>query len=200
MSFDILRCGLSRWTSVWGDPLVTGLIIMALFLVAASLCARAAHRSDGREKTFWALTAAVALALAANVHLDLHVLPKSIGHCMAQAQGWYDQREAARAVFVAGAVVVAAGMIATALWLFWRQMTSNIILTLGFFLTGGAQASKGFGRKGWDRLYDIPVGPFRLPDIPDVMGAALVIIGAALALRRLRAVGAQQPDRGARQP
>ncbi len=160
MTFEILHCGLSRWTSVWGDPLVTGLIIMALFLFAAGLCARAAHRSDEREKTFWTLAAVAALALAANVHLDLHVLPKSIGHCMAQAQGWYDQRETARAVFISGAVVAAAGMIATALWFFWRQMTSNIILTLGFVLTGVAQASKGFWRTGWGRLYDIPVGPF----------------------------------------
>lgn len=187
MYLDILRCGVNRWTSVWGDPLVTGLIIMGLFLVAASLCAGVAVRCDGREKVFWALAAAAALVFAANVHLDLHVLPNAIGQCMAKAQGWYDQRETARAVFIAGVAISTAALMLTVVWIFWRQLIANIIVSLGFVLTGGAQAAKGFGRHGWDRLYDVPVGPFRLPDLPDMVGAALVIIGAALALRRLRA-------------
>ncbi len=200
MSLDILRCGVGRWTSAWGDPLTTGFVIMALFLVAAGLCASVAARCDKREKMFWALAAATALAFAANVHLDLHVLPKSIGHCMAQAQGWYDRKEAARSVFIAGAVIVAGALALMAVWRFRRQMAANIILVLGFALTGGVQASKGFGRKGWDKLYDIPFGPFRLPDLPDVIGAVLMIIGAALALRRLRATAAERHDPGARLP
>lgn len=200
MYLEILRCGVDRWTSVWGDPLVTGLIIMGLFLVAAALCAGATVRSTGREKLFWAFAAAAALVFAANVHLDLHVLPKSIGHCMARAQGWYDQREVARAFFVACVAISTAALMLTVVWIFWWQLTANIIVTLGFALTGGVQAAKGFGRHGWDRLYDVPFGPFRLPDLPDMIGAALVIIGAALALRRLRGSVARGGGRAANLP
>ena len=195
MYFEILRCGLGRWMSKWGDPLVTGLFIMGLFLVAAALCAKVAACTDGREKVFWTLAAAAALTFAANVHLDLHVLPNAIGHCAARAQGWYEQRELARGAFIAGVAVVMAAVLVAAFWMFWRHLTGNIVLTLGFALTGGMQAAKGFGRKGWDRLYDIPVGPFRLPDLPDIIGAALLIIGAALALRRLRRSRSGRPDR-----
>lgn len=194
MYLEILRCGVSRWTSVWGDPLVTGLFIMGLFLAAAALCSKAAACAHGREKVFWMLAAAAATIFAANVHLDVHVLPNAIGHCAARAQGWYDQRELARGAFVAGVAVVTAAFLSVIFWTFWRYLTGNIVLTLGFVLTGGMQAAKGFGRKGWDRLYDVPVGPFRLPDLPDIFGAALLIIGAALALRRLRCSRAGRPD------
>ncbi len=200
MTFEILRCGVDRWTSVWGDPLFTGLLIMGLFLVAAALCGWAAARTDGHQRLFWSLAAAGALVFAANVHLDLHVIPKSIGHCLARAQGWYDQRDVARAIFISGALAAAAVVIFVAVRILWRQMTANIIVTLGFVVTGGAQASKGFGKKGWDRLYDIPVGPFRLPDLPDIIGAALLIIGAALALRRLRRSGALRTGQPASPP
>lgn len=186
MYIEILICGVKRWTSVWGDPLVTGLVIMALFLVATILCAGTAMRSDGREKLFWALAAAAALVFAANVHLDLHVLPNAIGRCAAKTQGWYDQKETARAAFITGAAILMAVLLATIAWMFWRQLIANIILSLGFALTVGMDAIKGFGRKGWEKLYDVPVGPFRLPDVPELLGAALVILGAALALRRLR--------------
>lgn len=200
MYLEILRCGVSRWISVWGDPLVTGLIIMGLFLAAAALCGCTAARAHGREKTFWRLAAAAALIFAANVHLDLHVLPNYIGHCAARAQGWYDQREIARAAFIAAVAVVVAALLAAIFWKFWRQLTANIVLASGFALAGGMQAAKGFGRKGWDRLYDIPVGPFRLPDLPDIIGAVLLIIGAALALRRLRRNRAGRPDQAANPP
>ena len=186
MSYEIVECGVARWTSLWGDPLVTGLVVMALFLVAAALCAATAVRAEGREKVFWALAAFAALIFAINVHLELHLLPKSVGHCMAKAQGWYRQRGSVRAVLVLAAAVMLLALILTTCWVFWRQLIANLTVTLGFALTGGVQSAKGFGPKGVEKLYDIPVGPFRLPDLPDMVGATLVIIGCVLALRRIR--------------
>ena len=186
MYLDILRCGVGRWTSVWGDPLVTGLIIMGLFLVAAALCAVAAARTDGRERLFWALAAVAALVFAANVHLDLHILPNAIGHCAARAQGWYDQREIARSTFVVVAAIAMAVLLFAILWVFGRQLITNFVLTSGFALTVSIDAAKGFGRKGWEALFDAPIGFLRLIDLTEMVGAILVILGAALAVRRLR--------------
>lgn len=186
MSFEILRCGVGRWTAVWGDPLAAGLVIMGLFLVAAGLCAAAAVQTRGREAWFWALAALAAALFGANVHLDLHVLPNAIGHCMANAQGWIDQKEFARTAFMTGAAVLLVMLFLAIGWMFWRQLMANNVLTLGFAVTVGIDAAKGFGRKGWEDSYDVPFGLFKLPDLPEIAGAALLIIGAAFALGRLR--------------
>lgn len=180
MYFEILRCGLSRWTSIWGDPLVTGLVIMGLFIVAAGLCAVVAARRKGREALFWALAAAAALIFAANVHLDLHVLPKSIGHCAAHAQGWYQEREAARSAFIIVAAIALTVLLLTVFWVFWRQLMANITLSTGFALTVALVAAKGFGRKRWEVLFDVPLGPVSFSAMAEMIGAVLVIIGAAL--------------------
>ena len=105
---------------------------------------------------------------------------------MAKAQGWYRQRGSVRAVLVLAAAVMLLALILTTCWVFWRQLIANLTVTLGFALTGGVQSAKGFGPKGVEKLYDIPVGRFRLPDLPDMVGATLVIIGCVLALRRIR--------------
>lgn len=200
MYLEILHCGLNRWTKNWGDPLLLGSAVTALFVLAAALSLYLALRTTGREAWFWALAALAAALFGANVHLDLHVLPNAIGHCMANAQGWIDQKEFARTAFMTGAAVLLVMLFLAIGWMFWRQLMANIVLTLGFAVTVGIDAAKGFGRKGWEDSYDVPFGLFKLLDLPEIAGAALLIIGAALALGRLQRNAARGADCGVRPP
>ena len=183
MYLDILHCGLARWTDKWGDPLLQGVAIMGLFALAAALATLAALRTKGRDRLFWVSVACACALFAANVHLDLHVLPNAIGRCAAAAQGWFDQKEIARAAFIGGALAATGGLALVVLWQFWRQLKENLLVLLGVGLTVGAQAAKGLGWKGDELAF----GPVSAPDAPDVIGAAMVIVGALIALRRLRA-------------
>ncbi len=192
MYLEILRCGVDRWVSIWGDPLLSGALIMALFGVAAGLCGMVAARSDGRERVFWAAASLAAVFLVFNAHLDLHVLPGSIGRCAAKAQGWYDQRRSVQAIYLAVVMLSALAVLGTAAWMFRRQLTANVTVTTGLVVTLGALAAKGAGFHSLDEYHDLTIGPLKLTDLPEVAGAVFIIIGAWSALRPKDA-GAMSP-------
>lgn len=186
MYTEILTCGINRWTKNWGDPLLLGSAITALFAVAAALSIILALKAKGRERLFWIAVALAAMLFGANVHLDLHVLTTAIGRCAAQSQGWYDQREVVRGAFLAG-VIVSVGVSALALvWLFRVQIIANPVILVGLGATTVMQALKAVGWNGLDCLGGLTFGPVRALDAPDVMCAILVTIGALWAMWRLR--------------
>ena len=189
MYLEILRCGVDRWTSIWGDPVWSGGLIMALFGVASLLCGRTAGRTHGRARVFWIGASLCALVLVFNAHLDLHALPASLGRCAAKAQGWYDQRKSVQAIYLAVVAGSALLIISAAIWIFRRQLMANLLVTAGLVVTIGALAGKGSGFHQIDWLYQFRVGPLKVTDLPEIVGACLVILGAVFALKRLRRDG-----------
>jgi hypothetical protein len=83
-----------------------GWLAVALYLLAAAACARAALRgtfpaqTEDRERLFWWFAAAILLLLAINKQLDLQSLLTSVARCMAMNQGWYEDRRGVQVRFV----------------------------------------------------------------------------------------------------
>lgn len=113
-----LTCAFSQWSPGLGDNSAMGWITVLVYLIAALLSARAAKALGGpeapvrRERSFWAISAAIMLFLAINKQLDLQTLFTTIGRCNARLMGWYDmrhtiQRDFILLVAVAGVLVIA---------------------------------------------------------------------------------------------
>ncbi len=102
----ILSCALSQWSAGLGDKHPMGWLAVALYLLAAAACARAALRgtfpaqTEDRERLFWWFAAAILLLLAINKQLDLQSLLTSVARCMAMNQGWYEDRRGVQVRFV----------------------------------------------------------------------------------------------------
>jgi len=111
-----------RWHPGIGDPTIIGWVTVAAYAAATVLCVlcarreqRAVPRADGRRLVFWAVMAAVMLALGLNKQLDLQSWFTEVGRDMAKTEGWYENRQAVQAAFItflAGAGVV------SQVWLF----------------------------------------------------------------------------------
>lgn len=184
MYIDILRCGIDRWTNQWGDPFWEGLIITAAFVLSAGLSGYVATKLSGRERLFWTSSAIAASVFAANTHLDLHILPNAFGRCAASAQGWTHLGQTVQAVFVVTAFLVGGGVAASIAWVFRSQFRTHVTVFIGFCLILGALAVKGAGVRIVERAAEISFGPVALAEAPDLIGAALIVLGALVTLRR----------------
>jgi hypothetical protein len=105
---DLADCLFSRWSPGLGDPHPMGWVTVGIYLLAASAAGVLAVRGQfaapgaGRERVFWALAAALLLALAINKQLDLQSALTAAARCLAQAQGWYEDRRAVQVAFILG--------------------------------------------------------------------------------------------------
>ena len=130
-------CVSDRWQLAIGDPNTIGWAICATYALAASLAVivlwvspfEAVHRS--REKILWALIAGLMAALALNKQLDLQSLMLAAGRCLAQEQGWYDNRRLVQRDFIFAliAATTIAGM--ATIWLLRGIVQHNLIALLG---------------------------------------------------------------------
>lgn len=117
-----------RWSPGIGDPSLMGWVTVAVYLLAAVLCARTA-RAAWREAPaapsqagpsardawrLWGALAALLLALGLNKQLDLQSLFTQTGRDLALAQGWYAQRRWVQGGFIA---LLGAAALGVAWWL-----------------------------------------------------------------------------------
>ncbi len=123
-----------------GDATPAGWAYVALYLIVALSCAKAA-RADRlppspqlREKVLWWLCTFVMGFLAINKQLDLQSLVTDVGRCIAVDQGWYESRRQVQRGFLAAMVVISIVSVAGC-WMVLRQT---------FGRTGLAVAGLGF--------------------------------------------------------
>ena len=97
------------WTPALHDLTLRGVSVSAAYLAAAWLSwrARATIAADAsfRLGLFWLLTAGGLAMLGLNKQLDLQTLIIQVGREIALAQGWYEQRRAVQAAFLAAAAI-----------------------------------------------------------------------------------------------
>lgn len=190
---EILNCGIERWSLLWGDLMVTGMIIMAAYAVVAVLmfwvAQRAAGRAAGRERWFWRLCGLLFFFMVFNTHFDLHALPTSIGYCLSKSQGWHDQRGAFRMTVMAGTAGFVALSLLVLLMIFARNIAGNLLLVLGVAVIAGFTATKAIGHKEAEQLYAErfylePIGVFHMADVIELSGIAIVLLAALWRLVR----------------
>jgi hypothetical protein len=104
-----------RWEIGIGDPTPLGWITVAAYVTAAFLAWRnvGAARRTAVPHSFWVALTALMLALGLNKQLDLQTWLSQTGRDMAIAQGWWEERRAVQALFIA---LLAAGAVGVVVW------------------------------------------------------------------------------------
>ena len=179
---DLIACAAARWTPGIGDPTAWGWITVLVYVGAAGLCAAAARRAPvRREMAFWAVLAAGLLALAVNKQLDLQSGLTAVARCLAQADGWYEDRRRVQLTFIAGVAGIAMTGAVGAAWFMRRSLSRVWPAVLGVALVLGFVAIRAAGSHRVDVA--IGQGAFGVTANAalEVGGTLLIAFGAARA-------------------
>ena len=179
---DALACAAARWTPGIGDPTAWGWITVLVYAGTAGLCAAAARRAPvGREVMFWAVLAAGLLALAVNKQLDLQSGLTAVARCLAQADGWYEERRRVQLAFVAGVAAIAMIGAIGAAWFMRRSLGRVWPAVFGVVLVLGFVAIRAAGSHRMDALIGQGALGVTVNAALEVGGTLLIAFGAARA-------------------
>lgn len=186
-----LTCAFTQWSPGLGDNHWVGWLTVAVYLAAGLAAIVAARAMPGpearRERVFWAMTAAVMLALAVNKQLDLQSLLTMIARCHAQLSGWYESRRALQEMFIL-AIAVAGVLTLGALALLLRGILGRVwvaLLGLGFVCVFVVVRAASFHHV--DILLGSAVGGIKLNWLLELPGPTLVALVALRRRQRVRA-------------
>ena len=143
-SYDAFSaCVADRWQLVIGDPDLAGWAVTAAYACAA-VCAVLVLRSTAfdpghrrQRQALWGLIALLMAALALNKQLDLQSLITALGRCLAQEQGWYENRRMVQRDFIVGLIAAAALAGAAMFWMLRGTMRQNLLPLSGLAALAG---------------------------------------------------------------
>jgi len=169
------------WTPGIGDPTLIGWLTLVLYLAAAGLAARnaVAATRTAVPRGFWVLLGVLMLALGINKQLDLQTWFGLAGRDLAMAQGWYEQRRAVQAVFIALLCAAALALLWAArrqwaaLWGEYRLAFIGICLLALFIVVRAATFHH------IDQVLRIDLGGARLSAVLEIAGILVVAAGCA---------------------
>ena len=182
------------WRPGVGDPTFIGWLTVLAYLVAAGLCLACAWRAPRifadhhrQHRLVWGGLAAGLLLLALNKQLDLQTLVTEVGRAVAYQQGWYDWRQPVQILIVGLLGLAALAAFLLLAWQVrhvWRQYWLLLLglLFIGRFVLVRAAAIWGIPLPQLSRL----TGGVRLNWLLELAGAAVIMLAAALNLRRGR--------------
>ena len=171
---SLLRtCTFNRWSPTIGDPTFWGWITVAAYVACAVLALAVVRRRRGgsaRARVFWILLCAAMAFLAVNKQLDLQSLLTATGRCIAQQQGWYeDRRPFQRNVILA----------LLALILILRR---NGLALLGLIVVAGFVAFRAVGFHHFDEIINLRVRDVRFNVIFELTGLVMITLNALVLL------------------
>ena len=192
-----MECVFSAWRPGIGDPHPMGWVTVGVYLLAGLAAAVVAWRgafppgSRGRERVFWTLAALLLLFLAVNKQLDLQSFMTAAGRCMAQAQGWYENRRLVQLAFILGlagtGVLVLLGL---------RRLLRGTLARTGLALLGLVLVTvfvliRAAGFHHMDLLIGTRIAGMRLNWLLELPGP-LLVLAAALRARLTPAPGCKE--------
>lgn len=142
-------CMSARWHLTVGDPTIVGWAVCALYAGAAAAaivvlrCAHFDQNHRHQTQALWALIAVVMAAFALNKQLDLQSLLTALGRCLAQDQGWYENRRLVQRNFMialAGLAAVAGGAL---FWMLRGSLRQNLLPLSGMAVLAGFIVMRG---------------------------------------------------------
>jgi hypothetical protein len=182
-----LNCGIEAWSGFWGDPWLSGSLIMITYGIAAWLARLVALGLTGTERVAWTLAAVLLAFQVLNTPLDLHGLMWASGRCLAHIQGWYADRYAYQREILAVLAVGFCLIACLAMIVLRRHPLSNGLLVTGLCLSLGMTLVKGVNYHHLEALYQARVGPLRIPDLVELAGIACVLLAAGWRNQRAEA-------------
>jgi hypothetical protein len=181
---DLAACISQAWSPQIGDPTVMGWVTVALYFLAA-LASFAAGVRQRPERGFWIALAVLLIALGINKQFDLQSAMTAVGRCLAQAQGWYEDRRAVQLAFISGLLGISAIVMITVLISLRRSLGRVGVAILGFGLLVTFVAVRAIGFHGFDRFIHAEAAfGIRANWILEIGGIVLILVNAAFAIRR----------------
>ena len=181
---------ISEWLSTIAHPVLADWVTVGLYLLAASLSARAAGyaalRRQTRERLFWRIAAVLLVISAANELLDLQTLLTLIGRVSARANGWYTVRREVQYAFLlalAGAGLLAALAI---LRLIMRAHPALKLAYPGLLLVALFVFLRAASIHHVDRIFTRISPGFRWAWLAEMSGVLIITAAAALYCRPTR--------------
>ena len=180
----MVSCLFEYWTPGIGDKSVIGWLTVFVYLTAAVLAfsrARDAYSAimpaPGALKNFWLVLAGLLLLLAINKQLDLQSAVTALGRCMADAQGWYDDRQRVQLFFVGAIAVIGALSFVTALYFLRRHLRQQWMVVAGLFLLASFVIMRASSFHLMDALINARILGVKINWIMELGALALVIAG-----------------------
>jgi hypothetical protein len=182
------------WTPGIGDPTMGGWLTVLGYLAATWMALAVARRMYGlergtgsREQTgFWLICGLLLLFLGINKQLDLQTGMTWLFKQWALAQGWYEQRRAYQALFIAGVAMGGAGFLGLLLWMVRRQFHPNWLAFAGMVFLVCFVLIRASSFHHVDRLLGLSLGGLKLNWILEWSGIACVTLGARRVLIQTR--------------
>ena len=177
-------CIAHRWSPGIGDPTLAGWLTVVSYTVCFVLAYRVAGRvGRGRVRLFWRLVAVAMAFLALNKQLDLQSLLTAMARCVAQAQGWYEERRATQKEFIELLLVAIAASLALALYLMRRHLRQNGLAVIGLVLVAGFVAIRAVSFHHFDSFLRGQFHSVRFNVILENSGLVLIALNALFLLR-----------------
>ena len=181
----VMQCVRARWQPVIGDPNVTGWLTVAIYALCAILALSLVRRmAPGRERKFWVLMLVGMTFLAVNKQLDLQSALTAVGRCMAQLQGWYQERKVVQRQFILGFVELTMTGCILGLVLMRHHLRRNGLAILGLAVVAGFVAVRAVGFHDVDHLIGTRFMNLRLNFLFEASGLILIALNALVLLRR----------------
>ena len=143
-SYDAFSaCVSDRWQLAIGDPNVAGWAVFATYALAAGVAVAVLRRAPfdpahhRQSQALWGMIALLMTALALNKQLDLQSLMTALGRCLAQEQGWYENRRVVQRDFIFGLIAVAALTGSAMFWMLRGMIRQNLLPLLGLAALAG---------------------------------------------------------------
>lgn len=187
--WEVLRG--APWEVKIGDPTLVGWLTVAVYFLAAALCARVAWRADDLfpqpvkvHRLIWGLLALGAFFLGVNKQLDLQTWMTNVLRTLAYEQGWYEQRDGLQSLFIFAFALGALGLTASLAWLLRNTWRRYWLLLLGLLFLARFILVRAAGFYGV-RLPELSrfTGGFRVNSGLELLGAACLVAAAIINLR-----------------
>lgn len=181
----VMACADRRWMMRIGDPTLAGWLTVGSYALCCILGWMVVRRiGRGRVRVFWVVLTLAMAFLAVNKQLDLQSLLTALGRCVAQAQGWYEERRALQKEFIMMLLAAIVALLALALWLMRRHLRQNALAVLGLILVAGFVAIRAVSIHHFDSFLRGQFQSIRYNTILENAGLVLIALNALFLLRK----------------
>lgn len=172
---------LGRWSPTIGDPTLVGWLTVFLYFLAGVSCLVVVLMNQ-RDRRFWGLLSILFLFLCVNKQLDLQSALTATGRCIAQMQGWYENRKAVQIAFILVLLAVCLGSTIVALFCLRGALWRVGFALIGFGLLVGFVAIRAVGFHHFDQFIGIRLANARVNWILEISGILTIQANALAAL------------------
>lgn len=183
-----LRACIARgWAPQIGDPEITGWLTVVSYLICFALACRiVVRRPAPAAYGLWRVLAVLMLVLAVNKQLDLQTALTATGRCLAQAQGWYDNRQTVQLAFILALLLAVSTALVATLIALRHKLRGNGLAILGMGVLGAFVMVRAVGFHHVDMLINRDFANVKFNFLFENAGLVLIAVNALMLLRRTR--------------